>query len=1031
VNSTATLAATTPSQPDRGSQLERLQHVVEHAAHLLPAQGPITVFIHHNTLHAFEDHRFHEAVAQGSKVFGCHAYLSEDRYRDEFAKGRICDEDLEAILRHDLGLHADELVLPGCRRIDLRLSMLRHPLRVAPSAELRWFIAEMDALRQFRTDAPAGVRQRFLDETRHWVMRDLRTLANSRQTDLEARDPVLALVEQFGVGSIDNWSAANWEAFSLQALWRVARAGVHHVPSRPSTSVPSLRPRDWLLAATGEDTDLVVQDLLVRFCAAFLDQGLATCPLPNREQGFFRSFCALYRQPGTPPDGWRRDLAREIGRLETMHASPLDCILESLEELGIAESNWEEFISQSLLVLRGWGGMVRQMELRADSVVLPAPTGSLLEFLAVRLLLDRLAWKHLAERSLGFSGPLSELGHVAGPVERPAESMGVDQRAFAVFQLAQLLEWLPSTLHGLQQEQWASLVGEIEAFPSIERQRVLHLAFERHYRLQTLDAIRAAVTNNAGKSHTPKFQLVCCLDEREESFRRHLEEIAPEVETFGAAGFYNVAMYYRGAADANFIPLCPIIIKPQVWVQEDVAYSMASVHKRRAKTRRALGTASHRFHIGSRGFLGGLFTAVFGVLASVPLVARILFPTLTARVRRAFGHFVQPPPVTQLQLERAAPTPGSENGHVGLSLQEMVNAGERILRDIGLTKNFSPLVIMLGHGSNSLNNPHNSAYNCGACGGSPGGPNGRAIARILNDARVRFLLIERGLKIPDSTVFIGGYHNTCNDSVTLFDLDRFPMSRINELEAVHEIIERTCDRNAHERCRRFQSAPLDMTFEQARQHVEERAEDLAQTRPECGHATNAICYVGRRSRIRGLYMDRRTFLTSYDPTQDTPEADILLRLLQAAVPVCAGINLEYYFSYVDPTGWGCGTKLPHNVTSLLGVMDGAASDLRTGLPWQMVEIHEPVRLLFVVETTPEIMLEIMEKNASIGQHCRNEWVQLATLSPHDATVHVFVNGRFERYDRDIAELPKVSSSTQWYRGWRDHLGYALVDSKTD
>ena len=105
--------------------------------------------------------------------------------------------------------------------------------------------------------------------------------------------------------------------------------------------------------------------------------------------------------------------------------------------------------------------------------------------------------------------------------------------------------------------------------------------------------------------------------------------------------------------------------------------------------------------------------------------------------------------------------------------------------------------------------------------------------------------------------------------------------------------------------------------------------------------------VGRRERTRGLYLDRRAFLTSYDPTQDDADGTILARTMAAIFPVCGGISLEYYFSHVDNSGYGCGTKLPHNITSLLGVMDGAASDLRTGLPWQMVEIHEPVRLLFV------------------------------------------------------------------------------------
>src|SRR5262249_40368913 len=137
-------------------------------------------------------------------------------------------------------------------------------------------------------------------------------------------------------------------------------------------------------------------------------------------------------------------------------------------------------------------------------------------------------------------------------------------------------------------------------------------------------------------------------------------------------------------------------------------------------------------------------------------------------------------------------------------------------------------------------------------------------------------------------------------------------------------------------------------------HVEARGADLAQPRPEYGHATNAFCIVGRRSRTLGLFLDRRAFLVSYDPSTDE-RGEILARLLAAVVPVVAGISLEYYFGRVDPTGYGCGTKLPHNITALLGVMDGAQSDLRPGLPWQMVEIHEPVRLTIVVEASAELL----------------------------------------------------------------------------
>jgi uncharacterized protein YbcC (UPF0753/DUF2309 family) len=672
--------------------------------------------------------------------------------------------------------------------------------------------------------------------------------------------------------------------------------------------------------------------------------------------------------------------------------------------------------------------MIRQLELRGDRAIRPVPPGSLLEFLAIRLILDRFALGYLARECLGFTGTLADLrAELRDRAGRPRPP-GVEPRAFLVFQLAQLLGWTPERLHRLKKAEWAVLLREIESFSGLERRRVFHLAYERRFYTRVLDAVALHAPRAAPSLRQPRFQALFCIDEREESMRRHLEELAPEAETFSAAGFFFVPMYYRGATEAHFTPLCPAVLQPRYWVVEEVDDRLEGSHQRRARARRLLGMMAHWFHLRSRAFAAGaLLAAAVGVLASFPLVARILAPRLTARLRKHFGRVLEAPRLTQLRLERGESAAGAHDGQVGFTLDEMADIGERVLRDTGLTSRFARLVLVFGHGSTSLNNPHESAHDCGACGGARGGPNARALAQMLNDPRVRERLERRGLRLPADTFFLGGMHNTSSEQITFYDLDLLPESHRAEFESVRAIIHEAGERDAHERVRRFDSAPLTLSPPEALQHVEGRAEDIGQVRPEWGHATNAISIVGRREWTRGLFLDRRAFLTSYDPDQDDADSTILTRVLRAIFPVCAGINLEYYFSKVDNAGWGCGTKLPHNITALLGVMDGAASDLRTGLPWQMVEIHEPVRLLNIIETTPEAMLRILDRDESIARLCRNGWVRLAVLHSRTRKLSIYRNGRFHDYQPQADSLPRAASSAEWYRGWRDHLEFAEIE----
>jgi hypothetical protein len=598
-----------------------------------------------------------------------------------------------------------------------------------------------------------------------------------------------------------------------------------------------------------------------------------------------------------------------------------------------------------------------------------------------------------------------------------------------VFQIAQYSGWLPQQLSAIAAADWKSLLQEIECFGPLERRRVFQAAYERSYRVQALDALINHTNRNRKadqrENEVAKFQVITCIDDREESFRRHLEEVEPSCSTYGMAGFFAVAMYYKGAAEAHFRPLCPINIVPKHFVCEKPTFSAASENDRRVQRRRILGRVSHQVHSGSRTILGGVVTGLFGSLATFPLVARVLAPHVTSRIRNSIGGLVRPP-ATELHIERSGKVPGPERESLGFSIEEMANIVIRMLQDIGLVKNFSPLVIILGHGSSSLNNPHESAYNCGACSGGRGGPNARAFAGMANDPRVRAIVAEKGIFIPDYVRFIGGHHNTCNDKVDYYDLDRLPWQLRDRFCEAETAIDEARGRNALERCRRFESAPLNMTACEAIRHVEERSEDLSQARPEYNHATNALVLVGRRVWSRGLFMDRRAFLASYDPAIDDTSGKIVERILQAVIPVCGGINLEYYFSTVDPEGYGCGSKLPHNIASLAGVMTGAASDLRPGLSAQMVEIHEPIRILFVVETTAEIMLRIIQANPSIRSLVEGAWVQIAVMEPSTSQIEIYAEGSFAPYQATQSSLPEVDHSVEWFRGKRDHLPFASI-----
>ena len=972
--------------PDASPADHPLAHMIDHLAHVLPAQGPISIFIHHNTLHAFEHLPFEEAVERAAEQLGREPFLDESRYRDKLASGRILARDVDALLIEQLGAGGAREVAGVGSRLELWRAIVLHGIPAATGRELVWIVEETPSLSRFRTDLPADARS------------SSAALSDGDDRGGEERRAVLRL-----------WSAC---------VEAVGRAGDTTAPARPAP----IRHRDWLLEVHSLDTDAWIHPPLIRFLAGYLDQGLAQWAMPERNRGIHGCFLELY---GTSLAAYCEERARSLPRLvaedRAAGRSAILSIANSLAQLGIADDEWKEYLGAELLALRGWAGIVRQIEERPDRVPARDLTVTLRGYLAVRLLFERAALLEAA-RQLSFDGRLADLRSWLRHQRRPAPAPTALERAWPLFHVAQL-RGLDASIVG----QWTArdveaLESELLELNDVRRRRILHQAFERAIRHRLYDALMQHVPQ--GLPRPPAFQAVFCLDEREESFRRHLEEIEPACETFSTAGFFNVAMYHQGVSDAHPRPLCPVAIRPSHYIAEIEAEGDRLVEGSRRLHRRAVGFLGYNVHLGSRlPVRGAVLMTAFGWLALVPLVLRVVFPWLSSRWRRV-QETSKTSVRTRLQLDwvDAAPPIGR---HSGFTVREMADIVRRVLEDTGIRDRLAPLVLVIGHGSISLNNPHESAHDCGACGGGRGGPNARAFAQMANDPRVREVVASEGLSIDAATWFVGAQRNTCDNAVTFFDEDLVPAACRPLFERAGEAIETAKRREAHERCRRFDAAPSWYPPLAALAHVQGRAADLAQPRPEYGHATNAFCIIGRRTRTRGLFLDRRAFLVSYDPAGDDDGA-ILARIMAAVVPVVAGISLEYYFSYVDPTGYGCGTKLPHNVTSLLGVMDGAQSDLRTGLPWQMVEIHEPARLAIVVESSRDRLWSVLQGNPDMDRLVRNRWVWLACLDPESDALWELRSEGFVPHRPEHGLAVVTGESAAWYQGKRGFLPPAAI-----
>jgi uncharacterized protein YbcC (UPF0753/DUF2309 family) len=582
----------------------------------------------------------------------------------------------------------------------------------------------------------------------------------------------------------------------------------------------------------------------------------------------------------------------------------------------------------------------------------------------------------------GWSGMVAFIEHHSESLLKPRK---ISLKEMIIFELLLELDRLDEKL-GLA---WKPLALSSTSFPErLEADRpltklqedlsVLHEAYEWSYYQQILSELSTKIVKEVKSESEKSFQALFCIDDRECSIRRHMETLDPDCETFGTPGFFNIPIYYKPYQSKYATKVCPGPITPKHLIKEIESNSIRSKDFHYTK---------HTHHL----VKGGVIAPTFGFLSAVRLALNVFNPKVSPATTLSFSHMHKK---SALTIENTSLEDVEDGLQVGFTVVEMADRVEGLLKGIGLLSGFAPIIYVIGHGASSTNNTHYAGYDCGACSGRPGSVNARVFSFMANHLKVREALQLRGIHIPETTCFIGALHDTTRDEVVFYDDENLTESQAKRHVSNQQVIEKSLKLNAKERSHRFELINSEREAEHVHENVLKRSVALFEPRPELNHATNALCIVGSRSLSKYIFLDRRAFLNSYDYRLD-PEGTALIAILQAATPVSGGINLEYYFSKVENNRLGAGSKLSHNVMGLIGVANGIDGDLRTGLPTQMIEVHDPVRMMFIVEQFPEVILKQLQSVPATYEWYKNNWVYMIAVHPITRALYRYNQGKFE------------------------------------
>lgn len=810
----------------------------------------------------------------------------------------------------------DELAIAAVRADVTTASQL-----IAPSWPLTSFVAvnPLGGFAHLDFDEACARARRWFGATTHLSLERYRALHRSGEI-ADAQLHVAILASDPGLASIAPVRLGERDVNATELVRRDLLAG------------PTPEDDQRTDGRAGTPRSASVDAYVASWCAAFIDEAGAALGMPDRDLGFFRSWRRL-----AEVDPRLRRLVGHHGHAWVMGLpqDPAAALQRALDALGVTEDDRLDALRALVVRLPGWAALGRWADEWAPADH-PGPRLGVLDLVTVVAVLDVASHPRAAS------------------TEPEAESELEPERETA--QLDRRIAWvIESTSTGpVTEEQRTGVADILRRVPEPTRAAIWLTAHEGGFRDRLLGLLQRV--DPGPLVERPAAQLVHCIDVRSEVLRRHLEGLGP-YETFGFAGFFGVPTRWRPLGSDAAEARCPVLVTPRHTSGEALADNSWSST---LPIPRALAAARGAAH-DAKGSLGSPFALAesAGWLLGPAAALRTVAPTFMRRIGRPWRRLAAPP------RTRAV---------VGLPFDQQVLYAEAIVQTMGMRR-FAPLIVLCGHRSATVNNPHASSLDCGACAGAPGGASARVAAAVLNDPAVRERLAEGGTSINEDAWFVAAEHETVSDRVAILDRHLVPGRLAGALAQLERDLDIAGARTAAERAVRLPGDPG---------QVRHRGRDWAQVRPEWGLAGNAAMVIGPRSVTRELPLAGRAFLHDYRADAD-PDGTALETILTAPLIVAQWISAQYYFSTVSPGVFGAGDKMVHNPVGGVGVTLGDIGDLAMGLPRQSVAFgdllgHDPLRLLAVVQAPLERIEGIMARNRELRDLVEQRWITVAGRS---------------------------------------------------